>query len=104
MKLSLYESNVNNLTINNSKLWEFQAEDSEISGRSMIINCVINGLNLASSKATDFIIKNSTIAEYLITQNAQFENMNLININYKRPLDIVDEGVSYTNSNTFPSK
>lgn len=98
---AFFESIFESFTINNTSFNLLSFQESKVSGTSLFKDCVFAGMNLSQNHFKDLYIENSTFKKFLVLKQSQFENLHLKNNKFDKDLRITDDGVVYTESDTF---
>lgn len=100
---TFYQSKITGLDIHDCNVAYLDLVESEITGNSKITNSNISGANMSQAKVTGMVIESSAFDDYLVLDDAVFENLRLQDVTYDAKLEIKAANVQYVNSNRFPA-
>jgi uncharacterized protein YjbI with pentapeptide repeats len=94
-ELSIHRSRMANIAIERSQVAYFELNEAHLSGECRFAQTQIAGLSFARSTLVGLRIENCTIAEYLILEDASFERLVLLGVEYAPQLRLRARGVKY---------
>jgi len=98
-----YLSEISEWSIKESHLSYLYCVESRFLSSGLISNCSIAGANFSKARMEHVTVENSLFADYLVLSGGTFQNLVLKDVSYDKKVEIDDQGITYIDSDRFPS-